>query len=42
MRIDQQAMTCECGSPGVWLRFGLAAAYLTVRRLLAGVGLKRG
>lgn len=27
---------------GVWLRFGLAAAYLTARRLLAGVGLKRG
>jgi len=27
---------------GVWLRFGLAAAYLTVRRLLAGLGLKRG
>ena len=27
---------------GVWLRFGLAAGYLTVRRLLAGLGLIRG
>jgi hypothetical protein len=27
---------------GVWLRFGLAAVYLTVRRLLARLGLKRG
>ena len=27
---------------GVWLRFGLAVAYLTVRRLLARLGLKRG
>jgi GT2 family glycosyltransferase len=27
---------------GVWLRFGLAAAYLTARRLLAGLGLIRG
>jgi len=27
---------------GVWLRFGMAAAYLTVRRLLARLGLKRG
>jgi GT2 family glycosyltransferase len=27
---------------GVWVRFGLAAAYLTVRRLLAGLGSLRG
>lgn len=27
---------------GVWLRFGLAAAYFTVRRLIAGLGLTRG
>lgn len=27
---------------GVWLRFGLAATYLTVRRLLEGLGLIRG
>lgn len=27
---------------GIWLRFGLIAAYSTVRRLLAGLGLKHG